>query len=149
MLSLKNLMVDTKSALVSYPGLDGFEVEVVNLGREKLSAMRKSCMETRIDRKTRTPYEELNDKKFVRAFTDASITSWKGLKLSYLEDLMLVNISAEDPNTELPYSQDNAELLVSNSQAFDAWLNEVINDLDTFRDKRDGSTVEQAGEVAE
>lgn len=48
-MNLKNLMVDTKSAWVAYPGFEGFEVEVVNLGREKLIALRKSCIETRFD----------------------------------------------------------------------------------------------------
>lgn len=147
--NLKSLMVDTKSAWVSYPGLDGFEVEVVNLGRERLVALRKSCVETRFDRKTRTPIEDLNEKKFIRAFTDATIKNWKGLKLAYLEQLMLVDITAEDIEKELPYSQDDAETLVSNSADFDGWLNEVVFDLENFRSKRDGRSVETSGTVAE
>lgn len=148
MVNLKSLMVDTKSAWVSYPGLDGFEVEVVNLGREKLVALRKSCMETRFDRKTRTPVEDLNEKKFIRAFTDQTIKNWRGLKLSYVEQLMLVDISSENPDTELPYDQDNAELIVANSADFDTWLNEVVFDLENFRSKRDGGHVEATGDLA-
>lgn len=148
-LNLKSLMVDMKSAWVSYPGMDGFEVEVVNLGREKLVTLRKSCVETKFDRKTRTPIEELNEKKFIRAFTDATVKNWKGLKLSYIEQLMLVDIDAQNPETELPYDQDNAELLVSNSADFDTWLNEVVFDLENFRTKRDGRGVVQTGAVAE
>lgn len=142
-------MVDTKSAWVNYPGLDGFEVEVVNLGREKLVALRKSCVETKFDRRTKSPIEELNEKKFVRAFTDATIKNWRGLKLSYVEQLMLVDISAENPDTELPYDQDNAELIVANSADFDTWLNEVVFDLENFRSKRNGTSVEETGELAE
>lgn len=148
-MNLKNLMVDTKSAWVSYPGLDGFEVNVVNLGRERLVNLRKSCVETRFDRKSKLPIEELNEKKFIRAFTDATIKGWRGLKLSHVEQLMLVDISSEDPNAELPYDQDNAELLVSNSADFDTWLNEVVFDLENFRSKRDRGNVETPGEVAE
>lgn len=135
-MQLKNLMVDTKSAWISYDGLEGFEVEVANISREKLTQLRKSCVETKFNRQ-RIPLEELNEAKFVRAFTDQAIKGWKGLKLSYLETLMLVDVSSEDPNAELPYDQDNAELLVKNSADFDSWLNEVVFDLDNFRSNRD------------
>ena len=39
----------------------------------------------------------------------------------------------QDPSTEVKYSEDNAEQLVSNSTEFDTWLNEVVFDLDNFR----------------
>ena len=149
MVNLKSLMVDTKSAWVSYPGLDKFEVEVVNLSRERLMALRKSCVETKFDRKTRSPIEDLNEKKFVREFTNATINDWKGLTLTCVEQLMLVDISAEDPEAEMPYSKDNAELLVSNSADFDTWLNEVVFDLENFRSERVGRPLEHTGEVAE
>ena len=148
-MNLKNLMVDTKSAWVAYPGFEGFEVEVVNLGREKLIALRKSCIETRFDRKSRIPVEELNEKKFVKEFTKASVKNWRGLKLDYLDQLMPVDITAQDPNVELDYSEENAELLVTNSGDFDAWLNDTVFDLDNFRSGRDGGAVETPREVAE
>ena len=148
-MNLKSLMVDTKSAWIAYPGFEGFEVEVVNLAREKLVALRKSCVETRFDRKTKQPIEELNEKKFIRAFTDATIKDWRGLKLTYVEQLMLVDISSEDEDAELPYDQENAALLVANSVDFDTWLNEAVFDLENFRTKRDRGTVGSAGEVAE
>jgi hypothetical protein len=148
-MKLRDLMVDTKSAWVNYPGLDGFEVEVVNLGREKLVAIRKSCIETKMDRKSKAMIDTLDEKKFIRKFTDNTIKNWRGLKLSYVEQLMLVDISAEDSNKELEYDQDNAELLVSNSADFDTWLNEVVFDLENFRTSRDGGTVDEAGAVAE
>lgn len=96
-MNLKNLMVDTKSAWVDFPGMEGFEIELVNLGRDRLVSLRKECTYTKVDRKTRVPYETLDEKKFVRAFTDATITNWKGLKLKYLEELMLVDLTGQDP----------------------------------------------------
>ena len=148
-MNLKNLMVDTKSAWIEYPGFEGFEVEVVNLGREKLIALRKSCVESKWNRKLNMAEEKLNDKKFVRAFTDATIKNWRGLKLSYLEQLLLVDISGMDANSELPYDQDNAEDLVNNAGDFDEWLNRVVFDLENFRSATDRPNVEQTGEVAE
>ena len=58
---------------------------------------------------------------------------WKGLKLKFLEDLVLVDIKGEDPEMELPFDEPNAQLLVENSNEFDNWLNEVVFDLENFR----------------
>ena len=45
--------------------------------------------------------------------------------------------------TEVPYSLENAEILVGQSQEFDTWLNEVVFDLDNFRTERKGTTMEE------
>jgi len=126
-------MVDTKSAWIEYPGLDGFSVEVVNLSRKELTALRKRCTTTKFDRKTRQPVENLDEEKFVTEFSAASIKNWKGLTLEHLETILLINSDGEDPKSEVNYSLENAEILVSNSAEFDTWLNEVVFELDNFR----------------
>ena len=136
-MDLKSLMVDKKSAWVEYPGFEGLEIELVNLSREKLIELRNSCIHTTFDRKTRMPVEKLDEKKFVREFTKVTIKGWKGFKLKYLEDMILVDLGDTDPETELEYSQENAELLVSNSSDFDNWLNEAVFDLTNFRGRAD------------
>ena len=45
----------------------------------------------------------------------------------------LYDLTGKDPNSELEYTSDNAETLVSSSAEFDTWLNEVVFDLDNFR----------------
>lgn len=141
---LKTLMVDTKSAWVEYPGLRGFEVEIANLSRPEMIALRKRCIETVFDRKTRAPIEKLNEEKFVAEFTKASVKNWRGLKIKHLEELLLVNIDDQDPDADVPFSLDDAEALVSNSGDFDQWLNENVFDLQNFRSKRKGGDVEAA-----
>jgi hypothetical protein len=81
--------------------------------------------------------EEIDEDKFVEEFTGAVVKNWSGLKLSYLESLLLVDIDGKNPDEELEYSKDNAETLVSSSTEFDTWLNEVVFDLDNFRTARD------------
>ena len=132
-MNLSELMVDTKSAWVEYPAYSGFEVELVNLSRPELTSLRKRCVTTKFDKKTRQPVEELNEDKFIAEFTKATIKNWKGFKLKYLEDFMLVDLSKVDPESELPSSQDNAELLIKNSTEFDTWVNETVFDLSNFR----------------
>lgn len=148
-MQLSDLLVDTKSAWVEYPAFSGFEIELVNLSRPELTALRKRCVSTKFDKQTRKPVEELNEEKFIEEFTKATIKNWKGFKLKYLETFMLVDLSKVDPEAELPYSQDNAKLLVTNSAEFDTWVNEVVFDLDNFRTTGKGKTVESPGTVAE
>ena len=132
-MDLKKLMVDTKAVWIDFPGLKGFEVEVANLSRKELTGLRKKCTTTKFDRKTRQAVEELDEEKFITEFSRSVIKNWKGLTLAHLETLLLVDIEGQDPKSELEYSDDNAETLVSSSTEFDTWLNEVVFDLDNFR----------------
>jgi hypothetical protein len=144
-MNLSELMVDTKSVWVEYPAYNGFEVELVALSRPELTALRKKCLVTKFDKKTRQPVEELNEEKFIELFTKATIKGWKGFKLKYLEDFMLVDLSNVDAEQELPYTEDNAKLLITNSTEFDTWVNERVFDLDTFRTGTKRPSVEKAG----
>ena len=132
-MDLKSLLVDSKTTWVEFPGLDGFEVELANLSRKELIALRKRCTTNKFNRKSRAFEEKLDEDKFIVEFTDATVKSWKGLKLKYLEDLVLVDLKGQDVNSELEYSLDNAQQLVENSNEFDNWLNEVVFDLEHFR----------------
>ena len=132
-MELKKLMVDTKAVWMDFPGLSGFSVEVANLSRKELTALRKRCTTQKFDRKTRQLVEDLDEDKFVTEFADASIKNWKGLTVEHLETLLLVDTADQEPGAEVNYSKDNAEVLVTNSAEFDTWLNEVVFDLDNFR----------------
>ena len=117
--------------------------------RKEIMALRKRCITTKFDRKTRQPIEELDDEKFISEFTRATIKDWKGLKLKYLEQFILVDLTKQDPESVLEYSEDNAELLVSNSGDFDTWLTAVIFDLDNFRSPTKGPAVAAPGKVVQ
>ena len=147
-MELKSLMVDTKSTWVEYPGLEGFEVQVVNLSRKELVALRKKCTTTKFDRRSRQPVENVDEEKFVTEFTSAVVKNWKGLKLEYLEGLILVDITGKNPSDELPFTLDNAETLESSSSEFDTWLNEVVFDLDNFRGGAKNAASKTAGKVS-
>ena len=136
-MKLKELMVDTKSAWMEFPGLPGFEVELVNLSRKELTQLRKRCVTTKFDRATRQPVETVNEERFVEEFANSVIKNWKGLKLKYLEDLLLVDIKDNDPEAELDYSQENAVTLITGSAEFDTWVNDAVFDLENFRTKSD------------
>ncbi len=147
-MELKSLLVDSKTTWVEFPGLDGFEVELANLSRKELQNIRKECLQNKFNRKTRAFEESLDDEKFVRLFAEKTVQNWKGLKLKYLEDLILVDLSGQDVESELDYTLDNAYLLVENSSEFDNWLNEVVFDLENFRTKQSGTPVKKAKTIS-
>ena len=147
-MELKSLLVDSKTTWVEFPGLDNFEVELANLSRKELVALRKRCTTNKFNRKTRAFEEQLDDDKFLVEFTDATVKDWKNLKLGYLEDLVLVELGSNDPNTLLPYTEENAHQLVENSNEFDNWLNEVVFDLDHFRSAEQAKTKGQVRAVS-
>ena len=148
-MNLSELMVDTKSAWVEHPAYEGLEIELVNLSRPELTALRKRCVTTKFDKNTRKPVEELNEEKFIAEFTKATIKNWKGFKYKYLEELMLVDLSSVDPEKNLEYSQENAKTLITNSGEFDTWVNDTVFDLDNFRTKSEKPVVAKTGKVAE
>jgi hypothetical protein len=143
-MELKSLLVDSKTTWVEFPGLTGFEVELANLSRKELTNLRKKCTINKFNRKTRQFEDELNDEKFVEEFTKATVKNWKGLKLEYLQDLLLVDLEGQDSTKEMEFSESNAQVLVENSSEFDNWLNEVVFDLENFRSKSKTKTIKEA-----
>jgi hypothetical protein len=133
-MELKNLVLDWKTAWVNFPGLPGFEVEVANLSRKELINLRKKCTYQKFNRKTHTAEDKLDDEKFVKEFTKATVRNWKGLTLDNLQNLILIDTEGKDMEEELPYTAENAEILVNSSSEFDQWLNEVVFDISNFRD---------------
>tara|TARA_R110002167_G_scaffold303037_1_gene507345 strand:+ start:965 stop:1417 length:453 start_codon:yes stop_codon:yes gene_type:complete len=145
-MDLKQLVVDSKAMWIDFSGLEGFSVEVANLSRKELTGMRKKCTTTKFNRKSRAAEEVLDEDKFVVEFARNSVKNWKGLTLAHLETLILVETDGQDLTQEIEYSEENAEILVSQSTEFDTWLNEVVFDLDNFRSKPKGGVPKAARE---
>tara|TARA_R100001163_G_scaffold18946_2_gene16734 strand:+ start:831 stop:1265 length:435 start_codon:yes stop_codon:yes gene_type:complete len=130
--SLASLMTPSKTVSIDFPGYDGMKVSLCYLAREELLKLRKKCVTTKFSKKTRQPEEILDEDKFLVEYCKAVIKTWSGFKYSYLEELLLVDISSLDPNDELLYTQENAELLMKNSNDFDTWITETVGDLENF-----------------
>jgi len=129
-LSLKSLLVPSKSVEVDYPGFNGFKINVVFLSRETLVSIRKKATKTTF--KNRQPVEELDDKLFLQLYVNACIKGWSGLKLSYLEQLAPVDLTGQSLEAELEYDQDNALFLMQASANFDAFISETVTELSNF-----------------
>lgn len=129
-LSLKTLLVPSKTVEVEYPGLTGFKVTVSFLSRETLVNIRKKA--TKVTYKNRQPVEELDDKLFLKLYVESAIKGWTGLKLSYLEQLAPVDLDGQNPEDELPFDNDNALFLMQASVNFDNFISETVTELSNF-----------------
>ena len=130
MLSLKNMLVPSKEITVEYPGMPGFEVDLSFLSRDTLQTIRKKATKTTF--KNRQPVEELNDDLFLELYVKSSIRGWRGLKLSYLEQLAPVKIEGADADELLEYTEENALYLMKSSVNFDSFISEQVTDLGNF-----------------
>ena len=136
-------MTPSKTVSIEFPGMEGFEVDLCYLAREELIKLRKRTITTKFNRRTHQPEEVLDEDKFLTEYTTAVIKGWRGLKISYLEELLLVDTEGLDSNQELPYSAEEAEILMKNSNTFDTWVTEAVGDLENFTRNKSPSALEK------
>jgi len=130
--NLSDLLTPSKTTSVEYPGFSGFELTLNYLSKDEMLKIRKKSINTKFDRKTRQPVETLDEDRFLEEYTKATIKGWKGFKMSYVAQMLPVDESKLDPTSELPFSVDNAIVLMQQSTEFDNWLAETVNDLANF-----------------
>ena len=130
--SLATLLTPSKTVGRDFPGCDGMEIKLCYLGREEMIKLRKKCLTTKFNRKTRQPEETLDEDKFLVNYCDSVIKGWTGFKYKYLEELLLVDISSMDPEDDFVYTSENAQLLMKNSTSFDTWVTDTVSELENF-----------------
>ena len=130
--SLKSLLTPSKTVSIDYPGYDGFVVDLTYLSREELLKLRNRCVKQVLNRKTRAFEEKLDEDLFLVEYVQSIIKGWTGLKFKYLEEFLLVDITGQDPDKELDYTAENAELMMKNSGDFDQWVTDTVGDLENF-----------------
>jgi hypothetical protein len=130
--SLSTLLTPSKTVTIDYPEFEGFSVDICYLSREELLKLRNKSVSQKLNKRTRAFEEVLDQEKFLQVYVQQVIKGWKGLKYKYLEKLLLVDVSKLNSEDELSYTQENAELLMKNSENFDSWIAETIGDLENF-----------------
>ena len=129
-ISLKNLLVPSKTVEVEFPGMPGFLINISFLTREILSSIRKKSTKTTF--KNRQPVEELNDEIFLELYVKEAIKGWSGLKLSYLEQLAPIDLTGQNMDDTLDFTEENALYLMKTSSNFDSFISEQVTDLGNF-----------------
>tara|TARA_Y100000004_G_scaffold59645_1_gene66470 strand:+ start:32 stop:466 length:435 start_codon:yes stop_codon:yes gene_type:complete len=130
--SLASLMTPMKTVSIDFPDMDGFTVDLCYLAREELLKLRGKCLKQKFNKKTRAFEETLDEDTFLVEYVSSVIKGWTGLKYDYLRQLILIDTNGLDLEAELPFTQENAELLMKNSSDFDTWVTESVGDLENF-----------------
>lgn len=128
--SLKSLLVPSKTVEVEFPGFDGFKLNLAFMSRETLVSIRKKSTKTTF--KNRQPVEDLDDKLFLKLYVNAAIKGWSGFKYKYLNELAPTEIDPKDLEKEIEFSEENALALMEASSNFDAFISETVSDLSAF-----------------
>ena len=131
-ISLSTLIRPDRTVSFDFPDYNGMVVELCYLSREARNTLRKKCVTNSFDRASGQMVEKLNEDVFVKAYCKAVVKGWKGLKYKYLEELLLVDTGDLDPEDELPFTLENAELLLRGSEVFDTWTTATVDKLENF-----------------
>jgi hypothetical protein len=130
---IRNLIVTDKISEVEFPDLEGFKVSICYLGRDRLLKIRNGALEYKFNKRTRQREEEVNNEKFLEAYTEAVVKGWKGLTYKNLSKLIPIELSkVRNPNEEIPYSSEDALDLIKNSTIFDQFITDTLNNFDNF-----------------
>lgn len=133
-LSLKSLLVPSKSVTVEYPGMPDFKVSLSFLSRDTLIQLRKKA--TTQKRVKGEMVEEVNDEIFLELYVKAVVKGWEGFKFKYLSLLAPVDLAQVNLEDSLAYSEDNALFLMKNSSEFDSWIGAQVSDLSNFQSNK-------------
>lgn len=131
-ISLDSLLVSERAVDVPYPGIEGVTFKLCFLSRNKTLELRKQSSTKLWNPKRQMNEEQLDEDKFVAKFAKFVIRGWSGLKLKHLEELLLVDLSAQDPDADFPYTEENALTLIRNSEEIDTWVAAVCGELENF-----------------
>jgi len=129
-ISLKSLLVPSKSVEAEFPGMPGFTVNLGFISRETLINLRKKSTKTTF--KNRQTSDDFNEDLFLELYAEAAIKDWNGLKFKYVNLLVPVDVSKYDPEDNLAYTAENALMLMKNSTDFDQFISEKVSDLGNF-----------------
>jgi hypothetical protein len=137
MSKIKSLLVTgDKTIDVEFPEIDGFVVTISYVPREDLMKIRNQALVYKFNKRTRQREEEVDNDKFIEVYCERVIKGWRGLKVKHLPKLLPVDISAMQPEDDIPYSGEEALELLKNSSIFDQFITDTVNDLEAFSVKK-------------
>jgi hypothetical protein len=128
--SLKSLLVPSKTVEVEYPGMPGFKISLGFMSRENLINLRKKSTKTTF--KNRQTSDDFNEELFLELYAETAVKDWSGLKFKYVEQLVPADVSQYGPEDFLAFSKENALMLMKNSSDFDNFISDYVSDLGKF-----------------
>ena len=136
MSKIKNMIAKESSTWVTFPEIEGFEVNLRFLTREDLLKIRTASLTFKFNKRTRQREEEVDSAKFLEAYAEKAIAGWRGLRIKHLPLLLPVDISSMDPEENIEYRDEGALEILKNSTIFDQFVTDTMNDFEQFTKKK-------------
>lgn len=131
-MAIAKLVMPTKVITVAHPTHKGFTVQLKYISRETSRKIAKESQRLRQENSS----VELDDNTFNILYVQEAFAGWSGLTYEVLSHFVLIDESqVEDMSAEIPFSIEDAAYLMTASQPFEAWVNKVVFDIDSFRNK--------------
>jgi len=132
MSKIKSLMAKETVTTVEFPEIDGFMVDLAYLNRDELMKIRNRSLTFKFNKRTRQREEEVDNDKFLEAYSEKAIKGWSGLRYKNLPLLFPADISGVNGEEEIEYSPEEALELLKNSTLFDQFITDAMNDFEQF-----------------
>ena len=134
-------MVTEKVTAVEFPDIDGFVVNLCYVGRDRMMKIRNQSLEYKYNKRTRQREEEVNNEKFLELYAEAVIKGWTGLSVRGLATLLPIDITSMNAREDVPYTAEDALLLLKNSTIFDQFVTDSLNNFEVFEREGKETTV--------
>lgn len=136
MSKIKNFIAQETTSWIEFPDIDGFEIHLRFLSREDLIKIRNQALTFKFNKRTRQREEEIDNDRFLEAYSEKAILNWRGLKVKHLPMLLPVDISGANPDEVVEWSEDEAKDLLQSSSIFDQFITDAMNDFEQFSKKK-------------
>ena len=142
-MEIKNIINEKEQSYEIWVDFRGFEIKISYLDKGELQAVLKRSKSREYDRRSHQPIEKYSDEKLCRNLAHL-IIDWRGLTLGKLSEMVPIKIDKEEAKTPVPYSQANAETLVTEAYGLDNFLMDTVTDLQTFREEKTETEVKNS-----
>jgi len=136
MSKIKSFIAQETSSWIEFPDIDGFEVHLRFLSREDLVKVRNQALTFKFNKRTRQREEEIDNDRFLEAYSEKAILGWRGLKVKHLPMLLPVDISGTNGDEKVEWSEEEAKDLLQSSSIFDQFITDAMNDFEQFSKKK-------------
>jgi hypothetical protein len=132
-MDLSSLILPSKTVEFDYEGVKGLKFSLAYLSKSELEKMRKDNTKFVKSKYTKQMEEELNQEAFLKEYIPAVLKGWEGLDTETIQHFVLVG---DVEKNNIPYTEDNAYNLLTNSTDLDTWVSEKISEIENFRNSK-------------
>jgi hypothetical protein len=125
-------MTDRLEAWIPVDGFPGFEVKLLFLSKAEMQKLQKAATKVSFVKNQKT--EEMDWEIFLKAFSKNCVLDWKGFTLEHAANMLPIVVPKNtDMTQEIEFSDEEAYYLLKNSTIFEAWLNNNVLEINSFR----------------